>query len=165
MKSSCKSKWCLRHTFEFIMSSFPSSVTQQSASSMSMVVSKMENHHHMFTSYRDLLGQDTHHELWQLETKGICYAADEAITFQYKFTFNKDFKGDILVPKNAEESISEFILLVFSRLMLRIFLWLQMGNGILITQLVPILNKSNHLVTFFLFNMILLSLWMISLQL
>ena len=73
MKSSYKSKWCLRHTFEFIMSSSPSSVTQQSASSVSMVVSNMENHHHhMFTSYQDLSGQDTYHKMWQLETKGIC---------------------------------------------------------------------------------------------
>ena len=61
-------------------------------------------------SYQDLLGQDIYHKLWQLETKGIRYAADKAITFQYKFTFNKDFKGDVLVPKDAEESILEFIL-------------------------------------------------------
>ena len=46
----------------------------------------------------------------QLKTEGIHYAADKAINLQYEFTFNKDFKGDILVPKKADESISEFIL-------------------------------------------------------
>ena len=61
--------------------------------------------------YWDLLGEDIYYKLWQLETEGICYAADKAINLQYEFTFNKDFKGDVLAPKKADESISEFILL------------------------------------------------------
>ena len=69
-----------------------------------------EKHQHMFTSYRDLSGKDICHQLWQLETEGICYVADKAIDSQYEFTFNKDFKGDILVPKKGDKSILEFIL-------------------------------------------------------
>ena len=75
-----------------------------------MVISNNENSHVMLTSYRDLSGQEIYNEMQQLETRGIHYAADKAINSQYKFSFNKDFKADVLVPKNADESISEFIL-------------------------------------------------------
>ena len=110
MKLNYKVKQCLRHLSEFIMSSPPSSVTQQSESSVSTVVSNKEKHHHMFMSYWDLLGEDIYHKLWQLKAEGIHHAADKAINLQYEFTFNKDFKGNILVPKKGDESISEFIL-------------------------------------------------------
>ena len=104
------------------MSSPPLSVTQQSESSASIVVSNKEKHHCMFTSYWDSLGEDIYHKLRQLETEGIHYAADKAINLQYEFTFNKDFKGDILVPKKADKSILEFILLGIFRSMLENFL-------------------------------------------
>ena len=123
-----------------------------------MVVSNMENHYHMFTSYWDLSGQDIYHKLQQLETEGIHYAADKAINSQYEFMFNKDFNGDILVPKNAEESISEFILSGIFQIDAWNFFMTSDGNGILIAWLVHVLNKSNCLVTFFLFNVIQTSL-------
>jgi hypothetical protein len=56
-------------------------------------------------------GEEIYRELQHLESQGVCYAGDKTIASQCKFTFNKSVEADVLVPKNAEESISEFILL------------------------------------------------------
>ena len=79
MKSKYKGKLCLKHLSESMMSSPPSSVTQQPESSVSTVVSNNENHHPMFTLYRDLSGQEVYQELRQLEKNSrhsLCHGQD-----------------------------------------------------------------------------------------
>jgi hypothetical protein len=41
---------------------------------------------------------------------GIHYAADTNIISQCEFIFNKDIRGNILVPRGSQAPISEFVL-------------------------------------------------------
>jgi hypothetical protein len=41
---------------------------------------------------------------------GIHYAADKHIASQCKFIFNRDLKGDVLVSKKTQSSLSEYFL-------------------------------------------------------
>jgi hypothetical protein len=52
---------------------------------------------------------DAYQELQELQSQG-CYAGDKAIESLCEFSFNKDIRGEVLVPKDVEGSISEFIL-------------------------------------------------------
>jgi hypothetical protein len=64
-----------------------------------------------FHTYRDMTGQEIYDELHELQTQNIHYAANKNIISLSEFTFNKDLKGDILVPKKRDdESFSEFLL-------------------------------------------------------
>ena len=63
-----------------------------------------------FHSYRDLSGSTIFAQIQKLQSEGIHYAAKENITSLCEFVFNKDVKGDILIPKIANNKISEFIL-------------------------------------------------------
>jgi hypothetical protein len=49
-------------------------------------------------------------EIRDLKSNGIHYLANDNIASLCNFTFNKDIKGDILVPKEDTNDISEFIL-------------------------------------------------------
>jgi hypothetical protein len=57
-----------------------------------------------------MTGLDAYQELQELQSQGICYAGDKAIESLCEFSFNKDIRGEVLVPKDVEGSISEFVL-------------------------------------------------------
>jgi hypothetical protein len=61
-------------------------------------------------SYKDSSGSEIYNETLQLESQGIYYAANENLSSQCEFLFNKDIKGEILVSKDTNKKISEFIL-------------------------------------------------------
>jgi hypothetical protein len=63
-----------------------------------------------FKSFKDLSGSDIIAQIKELQSEGIHYAAEENISSQCEFIFNKDIKGEILVPKKKINDISEFIL-------------------------------------------------------
>jgi hypothetical protein len=87
-----------------------SSVTQATGSSPSTVHANDKDDLSMFTSYRDMTGLDAYQELQELQCQGICYAGDKAIESLCEFLFNKDIREEVLVPKDVEGLISEFIL-------------------------------------------------------
>ena len=92
------------------MSSQTRSATQGSDSTSSP---KSPTTHHSpppFTSYRDLTGNEIYKDLQDLDSKGIHYAVDKKVSLHSEFIYNKDIKGDILVPKNTKNDLSEYIL-------------------------------------------------------
>ena len=78
-------------------SSSPSSTLDSSVSSESS------------TPLRDLSGPDILNQTRKLQSSGIHYAADENLASLCEFTFNKNIKGDMLINKNSDNKISEFI--------------------------------------------------------
>ena len=90
-------------------SSLPSS-TQGSDNISSHSVSDHGPSTSTFTSYRELSGSDILIETQQLHSQGIYYAANENLASQCEFIFNKDIKGEMLVPKDPDKKNSEFIL-------------------------------------------------------
>jgi hypothetical protein len=58
---------------------------------------------------RDLSGSEIFQEMLELLSDGIHYAANEDIASQCEFIFNRDLKGDVLVPKETQSSLSEYI--------------------------------------------------------
>ena len=65
---------------------------------------------HSSNSNRNLTGSDILQQTKDLITHGIHYAADSNIPSLCEFTFNKEVRGDILVPKNSQTGLLEFIL-------------------------------------------------------
>ena len=61
-------------------------------------------------SYRDLSGSDILIDTKRLQTDGIHYAAKENIVSQCEFVFNKEIRGEVLVPKDKDKKGSEFVL-------------------------------------------------------
>jgi hypothetical protein len=61
-------------------------------------------------SYRELSGEQIFQELQELQRQGIFYAADKNISSQCEFFYNKDLKGDMLIPKDSENELSEYVL-------------------------------------------------------
>ena len=52
-----------------------------------------------------------------LQSQGINYATSNNLSSQSKFIYIKDIKGNVLVPKEENKEISEFILAVYLELM------------------------------------------------
>jgi hypothetical protein len=92
------------------MASLPSSSTQDNDVSTPHPSSYNENLSHTFSSNRRSSGSDILNDIKQLQSQGIHYAADNNLSSQYEFVFNKDVKGYMLVPKEDNSKISEFIL-------------------------------------------------------
>ena len=96
------------------MLSAPSSSTQSSGESSFPLSSNRETPDPVqvdtIVSYRDLSGPEIFQQLRALQSDGIHYAADKDIISQCEFVFNRDVKGDILVPKETESPLSEFVL-------------------------------------------------------
>jgi hypothetical protein len=61
-------------------------------------------------SNRDLTGPQILQQTQDLMSHGIHYAADTNIISQCEFIFNKDVRGDVLVPRGSQAPISEFVL-------------------------------------------------------
>ena len=61
-------------------------------------------------SNRNSTGTSILQQLEDLRSQGIHYAADENLSSQCEFVFNRDLKGDMLIPKDNSSSLSEFIL-------------------------------------------------------
>jgi hypothetical protein len=91
--------------------SSPSSFTQRTDLPPSQSTSHHENSHTANTidSYWDLSGSEIFQEMQELLLDGIHYAADKDIASQCEFIFNRDLKGDVLVPKETQSSLSEYI--------------------------------------------------------
>ena len=84
-----------------VMSSTPSSSTEKDEASPSPRSSN---------SNRELTGAEILQQTKELISHGIHYAADSEIPSKCEFAFNKDLRGDILVPKGSHTALSEFIL-------------------------------------------------------
>jgi hypothetical protein len=61
-------------------------------------------------SNRDLTGPQILQQTQDLMSHGIHYVADTNIISQCKFIFNKDIRGNILVPRGSQAPIFEFVL-------------------------------------------------------
>lgn len=92
------------------MSSSQPSSTQGSEITSSLTSPDVEISNDTFHSYRDLSGPAILSEIHTLQSEGIHYAANENIISKCEFVFNKDVKGEMLVPKDTNNKISEFIL-------------------------------------------------------
>jgi hypothetical protein len=56
-------------------------------------------------SYQDLSGSEIFQKI-QLLSDGIHYTANKDIASQCEFIFNRDLKGDVLVPKETQSLLS-----------------------------------------------------------
>jgi hypothetical protein len=68
------------------------------------------NNETIFHSYRDLSASEILTETKDLQSQGIIYATKENIASECEFIYNKDITGNILVPKDKTNKISEFVL-------------------------------------------------------
>jgi hypothetical protein len=48
-------------------------------------------------------------EIKKFEKNGIYYLGNENVASFYNFTYDKDIKGEVLVPKNNSDNISESV--------------------------------------------------------
>ena len=62
-----------------------------------------------FTSYRNMTSSEILTEIKQYEANGIHYLGNDNIVDLCTFTYQKDIKGEILVPKNNTNNISELV--------------------------------------------------------
>ena len=65
-----------------------------------------------------------------LQSQGINYATSNNLSSQFKFIYIKDIKGNVLVPKEENKEISEFILAVYLELMQETSSWHLTANRI-----------------------------------
>ena len=81
--------------------SSPSSSTQQTNFLLTLSTLEYENSHIIdpTESYQNLSAPEIFKEIQELLTNSIPYAANKEITSQCEYVFNRDFKGDVLVPK------------------------------------------------------------------
>ena len=98
----------LKNETNALMSS-PPSPTQYSESSTMQSSDNHENSSSTFTSYRNMSASDILTEIKQYETNGIHYLGNDNIVDLCTFTYQKDIKGEILVPKNNTNNISELV--------------------------------------------------------
>ena len=91
-----------------LMSS-PPSPTQYSESSTMRSSDNYENSSSTFTSYRNRSASEILTEIKQFETNGIHYLGNDNIVDLCTFTYQKDIKGEILIPKNNTNNISELV--------------------------------------------------------
>ena len=62
-----------------------------------------------FTSYRNMTSSEILTEIKQYEANGIHYLGNDNIVDLCTFTYQKDIKGEILIPKNNTNNISELV--------------------------------------------------------
>ena len=62
-----------------------------------------------FTSYRNMSASEIMTEIKQYESSGLHYLGHDNIVDLCTFTYQKDLKGEILVPKNNTNNISELL--------------------------------------------------------
>ena len=84
------------------MHSPSSSATQNSSSSNDETST-------LITSYRDMREADILAEIKKFEENGIHYLGNENIASLYNFVYDKDVKGEVLVPKDNSNDISESV--------------------------------------------------------
>jgi hypothetical protein len=91
--------------------SSPSSSIQRTDLLLSQSTSHHENSHmaNIIDSNQDLSGSEIFQEMQELLSDGIHYAANKDIASQCEVIFNRDLKGDILVPKETQSSLSGYI--------------------------------------------------------
>ena len=92
------------------MSSQAPSLTQASENTSSTLSSPSDPSSPTFSSYKDMTGKKILEDMWQLRSQGIHYAGDKIDSSRYDFVYNKTVRGDVLVPKENNRDLSEFIL-------------------------------------------------------
>ena len=92
------------------MSSQPASSTQPSERSTPTCSSPSDSSSPSTLSYRDLTAERILQNLRQLEPQGIHYAGDKIDPAKYEFVYDKRLKGDILISKDEDSDLSEFVL-------------------------------------------------------
>jgi hypothetical protein len=92
------------------MSSPSPSSTQKTDMSSSDISSQTDSNTPPFHSYKDLSGDEILIKTKQLQSEGIHYAAKENLVSQGEFVFNKNIRGDVFVPKDKNNNLSEYIL-------------------------------------------------------
>jgi hypothetical protein len=84
--------------------------TDDSSLTLSSSSTSPEKQKEDFHSYRDLSGSDILYDIQKLRSEGIHYAGTEDLSSQCEFIYNKAVKGDVLVPKNSDNKLTEFII-------------------------------------------------------
>lgn len=92
------------------MSSQAPTSTQPSERSSSVPFSPSDISSLSFSSYRDLTGEKISQDVRQLQQQGIYYAGEKINTSHYDFVYSKALRGDILIPKDPNSDLSEFVL-------------------------------------------------------
>ena len=87
----------------------PPSSAQNSDSSTIESSSSTNREDSSFISYRNMSASDILTDIKQYESKGILYLANDNIIDLCTFTYQKNLKGEILVPKNNTNNISELV--------------------------------------------------------
>lgn len=83
------------------------SSTQGSDLSTNPPSSNRESSSLTFTSYRNMSASQILTEIKEFENNGIYYLANDNIASSCNFTYNKSTKGEILVPKENSNDITE----------------------------------------------------------
>ena len=89
--------------------SSPPSPDQLSESSTMHSLDNNETSSSTFTSYRNMSASEIMTEIKQYESSGLHYLGHDNIVDLCTFTYQKDIKGEILVPKNNTNNISELL--------------------------------------------------------
>jgi hypothetical protein len=92
------------------MSSLSSSSTEKTDMSATQSSSQDDTNISVFHSYRDLSGEEILIQTNKLQSEGIHYAAKDNLALQGEFMFNKNIKGDVFVPKEKDNNLSEYVL-------------------------------------------------------